>query len=334
MFINEKGYDFISKENTLWLRGILALLVFVSHLPNYLGFFVGSKLGSVLQSFGSWCVAIFFFLSGYGLYTSYMVRGKEYVQALPRKRILPLYVRSLILLVCYICLLLFLGNGFNFWLLIRSLTFTGTYIANGWYLQVLLLLYLFFYAIFSINVSEKKKMIILFAITCVYYVVFYIHSLFYANSYFGISSIFCFVWGVLYAYKKYAIDLYLNRSRLAVAICGLVVFGIGGIVLITRKAIMIPTVLFGIQSTFITMSFAIGVLLLVRIFNFNCKEMRLLGKYSFEIYVLQGMGFILASSSLCAGFNMYIQVCISILITVALCYPFHLIFNRVDKVIT
>ena len=71
MFLNKSDYDFILKDNTIWLHGVLAILVFVSHLPNYMGLFLGNTLGSVLQSYGSWCVALFFFLSGYGLYTSY-----------------------------------------------------------------------------------------------------------------------------------------------------------------------------------------------------------------------------------------------------------------------
>ncbi len=61
MIVNKKGYDYLSKENILWLHGILAILIFISHIPNYLGLWTGSALGSVMQSFGGWCVGLFFF---------------------------------------------------------------------------------------------------------------------------------------------------------------------------------------------------------------------------------------------------------------------------------
>ena len=75
MFINKLGYDFLSKENTLWLHGVLAICVFACHIPSYLGLWTGTALGSILQSFGGWAVALFFFLSGFGLFSSYEKAG-------------------------------------------------------------------------------------------------------------------------------------------------------------------------------------------------------------------------------------------------------------------
>ena len=246
---------------------------------------------------------------------------------------MPLYAKSLILIVCYVCLYLCLGQDLDPFLLLKSLTFFGTYIANGWYLQVLLLFYLLFYFIFHRDISDKKKISFLITATAVYYLIFYIHGLFHKNSYYGISSIFCFVLGTIYACRKQEIDRQLNKNKVATVIVGFLIFAVGGVILLTRKRIFIPSILSGLQSTCITMCFAIGVLLLLRTFNINCRVTRFLGEYSFEIYVLQGIGFILASSALFDGLNLYVRVCISVVITATLCYPFHLVFHGVDKTI-
>lgn len=58
-----------SRENTEWIRGLTALaLVLIHILENY---YVGeSVLLRVVAQSGVLCVAIYFFLSGYGLITS------------------------------------------------------------------------------------------------------------------------------------------------------------------------------------------------------------------------------------------------------------------------
>lgn len=326
--INKEGYDFISKENTLWFHGFLAVLVFISHIPSYLSIWSGSIIGSILQSFGSWCVGCFFFLSGYGLYISYKKKGESYLRNFIKNRILPLYVKYIILLVCYILLLLVQNHQIKIMVVIQSLTFTNTYVANGWYLQVLFLFYIAFYYIFKTNFNDQNKVQIMLLFVTVYYLLFYVYSLFYEKGYFGINSTFCFFFGIIYAYKKNSIDNNCNKHKLMFFFISLLSFFIGGIALIIRSKIIIPKYLMTPYSTMITMSFALGALILIRYVNLNYSITRLLGKYSFEIYVLQGIGFLVANNF--RGTNS-LKLLLSIVITSIIVIPFHFLFSKVEK---
>ena len=61
----------LTKENTLALKGIFAIIVLVHHIYQY-SLLVDGHVGWMLQASGWLSVSIFFFLSGYGLTKSYL----------------------------------------------------------------------------------------------------------------------------------------------------------------------------------------------------------------------------------------------------------------------
>lgn len=67
--------DYLSKENTKALKGIFAVFVLWHHLYQYSALITGTVIGIVFQAMGYLSVGMFFFLSGYGLTTSYRNRG-------------------------------------------------------------------------------------------------------------------------------------------------------------------------------------------------------------------------------------------------------------------
>lgn len=81
-----------SKEMTLPTRGILAILIILSHLS-------GKVDMPNVSDFGPPVVSIFFFLSGYGMCKSYLKRKQLYLQNFIRTRfskLLPLYLIGVI----------------------------------------------------------------------------------------------------------------------------------------------------------------------------------------------------------------------------------------------
>ena len=329
--INQNDYDYLSKENTLWIRGMLAVAIFICHIPNYIGLFSGSVLGSVLSSFGAPCVAIFFFLSGFGLTQSYINRGGGYIFSLPKKRILPLYLKCLFLIAVYIGLLLALGNKFDLVLFIKSFFIGDTYVLNGWYLQTLVLLYLLFFGVFALPVRDNKKIILILSLTLVYYGIFYYLGI-QSNQHYWFSSVMLFPIGIIYALKRKWVDEVLNRKKIITLLIGFSLILLGGVILIFRRKIELPVYLSGLQSTFISISIALGTLLILRFVNLNFGFTRFLGKVSLEIYVLQGAAFIIAKSSWLSISNLYLQLLVSILITAILCVPFHYLFKCIDSI--
>lgn len=68
--------------NTLPIRGILALLIICDHI----GFEFFDTPMSLFVLFGPLVVSLFFFFSGYGLMTSYMRKGPDYLKGFFVKR--------------------------------------------------------------------------------------------------------------------------------------------------------------------------------------------------------------------------------------------------------
>lgn len=329
--INKNEYNYISKDNTLWVHGVLALLIFICHIPNYIGLWRGNVFGAVVQSFGAWAVAIFFFLSGYGLTVSFLNRGGQYLNGMPTKRILPLYLKMITLLVVYLVVSLLLGNNFELALFLKSLFIGDTYILNGWYLQTLILFYFMFLICFKNKLVNKSKILLLFGITILYMATSIVINYFDGGWYSGISSILFFPIGSFYAVEKEKIDSCINKNKIFSIIIAFLLIIIAGVLLILRKKIELPFVLNQFRTVFISSGFALGVLILIQFFNLNFKVTRFLGKFSFEIYVLQGIGFTIASSSLLNIGNLYLQLLVSIIITALLCWPFHYVFGKIDN---
>lgn len=94
--------NYLSLHNTVALRGILALAVFICHLPSYLGLFANTLFGRMIVCLGSPAVGIFFFLSGYGLCQSFSKNGTTYIKTFWKHRILPFAFNYLLVLCVYI----------------------------------------------------------------------------------------------------------------------------------------------------------------------------------------------------------------------------------------
>ena len=68
--------DYLSKERTTAIKGLLALMVLIHH--TYQKTLIGSSVllfDFTMRSLGFYCVSSFLFLSGYGLFSSFKNGG-------------------------------------------------------------------------------------------------------------------------------------------------------------------------------------------------------------------------------------------------------------------
>lgn len=78
MTVNEKKIGLISKNTSMFFRGIAILMVICSHYFEWGASFSGSeKLSLFVSSLGDWGVGIFFFMSGYAIYKGYGIRNTD-----------------------------------------------------------------------------------------------------------------------------------------------------------------------------------------------------------------------------------------------------------------
>ncbi|MBO4283035.1 MAG: acyltransferase [Clostridia bacterium] len=276
--------DYLSRENTKCLKGILAVCVLAHHLYQHSGLLRNGwlrYLGAGFQALGFVVVACFFFLSGYGLILSFR-KDPLKIRSFGRHKIIPFYLIILLLVIIYYVFYLCLGQRISAVSIVKSLTFGGTIIANGWYLQVQLLYYLMFYLVFRF--VRKKQLLLMLAMHIVYIVLCIV---------LGLSSLLyertlIFVYGMIWYEKRETIDNWINskKSRWAIiwlASCVLFAFNY----MLSFRAV---PVLFRGLSYFFFVTLVIMLLTKIKIQN---RVTSFLGAISLEIYVVQGLFLIL-----------------------------------------
>lgn len=163
----------ISKNDSAYIRGICAITVLLSHIIAYSGIGNSSKIVFlIIGMMGYLPVAIFFFLSGYGLMVSYQAKGIKYIDSFLIKRVIPYYIKYLMISLLYLLIRVLLNNEIELSLLIKTVLYGGTIVKFGWYLQTQLVLYLIFFCGFKVSHIHPVRVVFLltalFWLLCVF----------------------------------------------------------------------------------------------------------------------------------------------------------------------
>jgi len=136
------GLKAFNRDNTLPLRGLLALLIVAHHLGQRTDIFGISYFAS---SFGYQIVAVFFLLSGYGLCVSYMAKRKEYLHGFLHRRLgklLPKFIMlTLIMMLAYH---IFCGSSI-YEQVIKFFSNGVTPLPHSWFICAIIYVYISFY---------------------------------------------------------------------------------------------------------------------------------------------------------------------------------------------
>lgn len=155
--------------HTLPLRGILATLVVIGHLDNVI-----SGQTKILMPFhmATPAVAVFFFMSGYGLMLSFSRGGGRYLQNFIAKASIKLLMPLLFTTCLYQGVLFILGDFNIEKILIDLASGIEMPLIHSWYVYALFLFYLLFFIVFKYNTSTKIwSGLILTLLMLIYYVV-------------------------------------------------------------------------------------------------------------------------------------------------------------------
>lgn len=310
----------ISKNNTLCLKGIMAIMVLSHHLYQYSGLFHNSIIGALFQDFGYIAVAVFFFLSGYGLSFSYRNKGKKYLDSFLRNRVLVLYCYVLFLVLLYTGYNILLGNTVSWEIILQSLTYGETVIKLGWYLQTILILYITFFLIFSAKWNEKTKyvgMVIVVLIYCGLCILFQASITRYI-------TIINFLIGMFSDYKCKRAETPPNLNVYFTFLLGTV------LIFFARYIIDIPVLKYFLLML-LCVCFVISVIMTVQFIKIDYKITRLLGKISLEIYVIQGLFLSFFRSELFYIKNSYIYVSVVTIFTFVFAEILYVIFELIAK---
>ncbi len=280
---NKQTRDYLSKNTTDCLKGLFAIIVVACHLRNNLLWMNNTILGQFFTVSGYLSVAMFFFFSGYGMTFQYENKGKQYIEQFPKRRLLDFYVKYIIVILIYFIFGLVRGNFPKPISILKTFTFGGTLVANGWYIQAILFSYIFFYLI----VRFLPKRFFALALTASF-IIYLTLCLSLGLGGLWWQSYLAYFLGIIWAKNKVKIDNFLSKKYnfILTLLLSFVLFGIT--LLLGNLNIVDPfskTIIKSISSVF----FVIFVLCLNLIINFSNKISSWLGKFSFEIYVIHGI---------------------------------------------
>ena len=132
----------ITKESTLEIKGIAILMVIIGHVSSRYG-------SSVLNYMGAFGVALFLFISGYGLVMSYNKNG---LNNFFKKRFINVFIPYVAITTIWIIFDLIKGKIYSlktYVLLLIGFDYNRTIDETMWYISIILLWYIIFYIIFK-----------------------------------------------------------------------------------------------------------------------------------------------------------------------------------------
>ena len=321
--------SYLSKICFDCLKGYFALCVLFHHLYQFTGIFVNTKIEMIFKYLGYYSVAMFIFISGFGLYESLSLKGDEYLKKFPFKRILSFYFIYCILAAIYFVYDLCLGIVHSFKELLYTLTYGGTVISFGWYLQLNLLMYIVFYLIFKFVKISKLRSLFIALLAIGFYVFNYLSG---TPEYLYTPVIF-FVFGILFARNKEFIDKALSKFHVLFFIVSFLIFA-AGLISIRRYLYLIPNVAVPMVYTVSGLFFIIFIITIARFSMNHAKGIivnpvsKFYGIISLEIYAFQG---IVLRTLAMFNINKYIFILLAIICCTLIAIPFNRLFNLLQK---
>lgn len=263
---------------TLPLRGILAIVIICVHLdifPN--GPF------PIFRYAGSICVAVFFFISGYGLMVSYLKRGNAYLTHFFRHRfgkVLPAFVCLTVVMFAF---KLFYDHV-PLTETLRTLVVKGVPpLRFSWFMYAIIVQYVAFFIACRFGRSKVKCIVVAALLTLAFMAVVYVAN--YGFWWWNVQP--SFVIGLAVAAYEKELRAFVMAHKSAILLPMALVLA----VCVVRRDFHLP----GLLAMLLPNLAPLVVLFCVYAFgSISGKIVKYLGKISLEIYLVQGIAFLFA----------------------------------------
>lgn len=319
-----ENYAYLSKETTVAEKGLAAVIIVFHHISQMIDL---PKCFVIMNYVGFIMVAIFFFISGYGL--SYGLDNKEgYLNNFFKKRILSILIPYWIVNTISIVYNLINSKTFTPFEYLTSYlgldTITGT-----WFVTAILIMYLAFWFSYKLYCKEKTtwnvSTIILLALIVIYCVFCYKLS---NNSSFT-ASISAFALGVVWNRLFNSRFIEHLKTNYILKLCAItILFGVAFIGRLGLSYIGVNSeILHVIIRNIVTVCFVLFLLTVTYKIEFKSKIISTFGIYSYEIYICHYLSKTVFSN---LADNSYLFILLVIALTVLLSLIVHKI-NQLSK---
>ena len=280
--IPKTDVDYLSNKSTKSLKGLLALLIIFHHISQKIT--TGENFSN-FEYMGRYIVALFFFLSGYGLYFQYS-NNPTYMENFLKKRLVRIFIPFFVFIVIYVIYRATLGEDINVAFFLSFWKDHSNIIYNGWFINSIIVLYVIFY----VSLVRKDSKIAEYKL--VFLTLVYIFWKAYQNhGDWEYVSIMAFLLGVFWTKNRVSIDKLLEKNYFIFLASFSILMYVFHYYEVIMKIIGITNkyVYYGIVGNLCTMVFVVYFLLLTNKLNFSNKYLDFLGDISFEIYMIHGL---------------------------------------------
>ena len=305
-------------------RGIFAIVVIFHHLAQRTETGVLFRL---FTSMGSLAVAFFFFLSGYGLQKSYILKSEKYKKGFLLKRIPTVLIPYIIITAIYWLMYLFLDQFYSIKDIILRFITGNPIAANSWFIVTILVFYVVFWLLMHFCKNQYLMMIL------GGFIWFIIHTFFCRTmqygSYWFISSHLLII-GMFWAiYEQNIISLF-KKKYTTTLILSVEFFLLFFIINKTSLPVNNLSRILKISSPFLTnIFFVLSVLVFFLKIKIGNKVLDFLGEISLELYISHGLFIITLRSKYIYIDNELIWSLSTLAGTILLSYGLHILFQAI-----
>ena len=320
--------EYLSKESGNALKGLFALLVILHHLAQRTNDGLMFRLYDLM---GYLAVAVFFFLSGYGLQKQYLI-NKNYQKGFLPKKIGTVLIPYILITIPY--WLLYNAQGTTYTLKDIFLLFRQgeTIVKFSWYIITIFLFYVAFWALMNICKNRHNLMIIGAAIYFALYVII-CRKLGYDSYWYKTTHLL--IIGMIWAtYEDEIITIIKKKHRLLsmiINILFLFLFCFKGSLSKAIKISEISTILESITATF----FVLSIVLFSSKRKIGNPILNYLGKISMEIYLIHGLFILQLRSQVLYIYNDFLYAMFVMVGSIVFAQLFHYantwIFGKYNK---
>lgn len=302
-------------SQTTCINGIFVIFVFLSHFCQYVDtsllpyfqpyLFLRSHLGQLI-------VAPFLFYSGYGIMEQIKKKDNGYVNDIPRKRVVRIWLHFALAVLLFLIVDVLIGDYYSTNQIILSF-FAWESIGNSnWYIFAILIMYIATYVGFKCCSQKKTSIILVGALSCIYIVSMH----FLKDGSWWYDTVLCYPAGMALSYEKDQLQRWIERYKVsALFIC----------VLVTLLLYMLQGNI--IAHELLAILFCLDIILICSFIRIENQVLLFLGKHTFEIYVLQRIPMLLLQNRVGGG---YAYLILSFLATIAIAVVFRKLERKVD----
>lgn len=310
------------------LRGMMSILIILHHMSERVN---KGILFPQLQHIGYMIVGLFLFLSGYGLMTQYLGRGKQYLHKFWEKRIGYIFLVHLSFSILYWIFRILMGER------VAVSDFLASYVnghpiaSNSWYVLVQILLYILFWLVFSIpNIDTRLQIVMVLVGELCLWGIFSVTGF---SSIWYISNL-CFVLGIVCVFYESPIQRLLHEHWGAALICAVACFALfSGVPLLSRNIDLGNELLNPICRMISTQAIVCIVICLLSHIRIVGNIWSFLGELSLEIYLIHGLVITALYRVPWVAEKSILWTVLTIVVSVGLAWPIRNVNKRIKQLL-